>query len=93
MANQTQPTEQAEQAALEKELQTIWLQAANTRKGTAPRRIEAILERSRAELSLRDLLMFCTYLGQASFMLLGAIMQALFNAPAQSDHLPRKPKK
>lgn len=69
---------------LEKELRTIWLNAANTRKGTAPRRIATILESSRAELSLRDLLIFFTYLGQAFFILLFNVLQALFQAPIQT---------
>jgi hypothetical protein len=70
---------------LEKELQAIWLNAANTRKGTAPRRIETILESSRAELSLRDLFIFFTYLGRAFFMLLCAVLPALLNPPAPAD--------
>lgn len=86
MTKQTKQTEQS--AALEKELQTIWLTAANTRKGTAPRRIETILEHSRAELALRDLLIFFSYLGLAFFMLAGAVIQALFNTPPTPINAP-----
>lgn len=66
---------------LEQELKTIWQNAANTRKNTAPRRIESILDHSRAELALRDLLTLFIYLGQAFFMLLGAVAHSLLNAP------------
>ncbi|WGZ95397.1 MAG: hypothetical protein QJT81_05275 [Candidatus Thiothrix putei] len=47
---------------LEQELRAIWQQAANTRKATSSQRIERILKRSRAELSLRDLFKFAGFL-------------------------------
>lgn len=76
-------TERSEQ--LEQELNTIWQQAPNTRKQTAPRRIEHILQMSRAELSLRDLLTFFIYLGQACFMFSVAVGQSLFTTSGSSD--------
>lgn len=65
--------------ALEAELQQIWKRARNTRKQTASRRIESILHNSRAELSLRDLLMFVVYLSAAFFALL-VVLGQLFAA-------------
>ena len=76
---------------LEKELRDIWLNAPNTRKRTAPRRISNILNSSRAELSLRDLLVFCIYLGEAFFMLLVAVANTFFSAPTQpSQSIPQR---
>lgn len=63
--------------SLEKELQAIWHNAANTRKNTASRRIESILDSSRAELALRDLFIFFIFMIKAFFMLLHAILQSL----------------
>ncbi|PIE00246.1 MAG: hypothetical protein CSA79_04630 [Thiothrix nivea] len=63
--------------ALEAELKAIWKQAANTRKRTAGWRIDNILSSSRAELSLRDLMIFGIYLGQAFFMLAGTLVQGM----------------
>ncbi|PID34482.1 MAG: hypothetical protein CR976_00035 [Thiotrichales bacterium] len=68
--------------ALEAELKAIWKQAANTRKRTAGWRIDNILSSSRAELSLRDLLIFGIYLGQAFFMLAGALVQGMVVSPS-----------
>ena len=71
---------------LEKELSAIWRGAPNTRKRTALRRITIILDRSLAELSLRDLLMFFIYLGQACFMLAAAVIQILFTTSETQRH-------
>nr|CAA6823219.1 MAG: Unknown protein [uncultured Thiotrichaceae bacterium] len=78
--------EQAEEnKQLEQELRTVWKKAANTRKATSPRRIEALLYRSRAELSLRDLLTFFIYLGKAFFNLLLATLHILFIASKPAE--------
>lgn len=73
---------------LEEELRVVWHNAANTRKNTAPRRIESILDSSRAELALRELFIFFTYLIKAFFMLLNAVLQSLLgkdSPPTKTD--------
>lgn len=73
---------------LDDELRVIWQNAANTRKNTAPRRIESILDNSRAELALRDLFIFFIYMTKTFFMLLNAILQSLpgqNSKPAKTD--------
>lgn len=78
---------------LEQELHSIWQRATNTRKVTSRQRVEHILRRSRAELSIRDLLKFTSYLIAAFFQLFGAVLHALSStrhnhsfAPEKNDH-------
>ncbi len=74
---------------LEEELRVVWHNAANTRKNTAPRRVESILDSSRAELALRELFIFFTHMVKAFFMLLNAVLQSLFgqdSPPTKTDH-------
>lgn len=74
---------------LEEELRAVWRNAANTRKNTAPRRIESILDSSRAELALRELFIFFTHMVKAFFMLLNAVLQSLSgrdSTPAKTEH-------
>lgn len=69
---------------LEQELRVIWQGAANTRKASSKRRVEHILHRSRAEVSVRDLLRFTGYLLSAFFQMYGAVL----NAPFISNNRP-----
>lgn len=62
---------------LEQELRAIWQQAANTRKATSSQRIERILKRSRAELSLRDLFKFTGFLLLTFAQLFTAVLATL----------------
>ncbi|CAA6810797.1 MAG: Unknown protein [uncultured Thiotrichaceae bacterium] len=74
---------------LEEELRVVWRNAANTRKNTAHRRVESILESSRAELALRELFIFFTHMIKAFFMLLNAVLHSLSgrnSTPVKTDH-------
>ncbi len=75
---------------LEQELLAIWQRAANTRKASSHLRVEHILRRSRAELSVRDLLKFSGYLLVAFFQLFGAVLGTLM---ATRHHYPVAEKK
>lgn len=75
---------------LEDELRLIWQRAANTRKATSQYRIDGILRRSRAELSMRDLLKFSAYLLGAFFLLFQAFAHTLAGAGRKPD-IPQEP--
>lgn len=65
----------SDQEQLERELQTLWQHAANTRKTHSTHRIKAIMRESRATIATRDLLQFATFLLLACFKLLLAVIQ------------------
>ncbi len=75
---------------LEQELLAIWQRAANTRKASSQRRVEHILRRSRAELSVRDLLKFSSYLLAAFFQLFGTVLHSLTTTHHQPYSVPEK---
>lgn len=81
---------------LEQELRTVWQQAANTRKAMSGQRISRILKRSRAELSLRELFQFASFLMLAFVHLFGAVIQAITishqtpaSKPENNNHEPQ----
>lgn len=81
----------SDQQQLEQELARLWQRAANTRKATSQKRIERIMENSRAELSLRDLLGFAGHLSNAFFHLFTATHHAALPSANKTIKRPIQP--